>query len=83
MQKLIVEPKFNNKKLSTFMYAHFNGLTSATFYKTLRKKDIRINDVRVNEDKIIHEFDTITIFIVDELLYKNYDIRQYLKMKIF
>lgn len=75
MQKLIVEPKFNNKKLSTFMYAHFNGLTSATFYKTLRKKDIRINDVRVNEDKIVHEFDTITIFIVDELLYKNYDIK--------
>ena len=75
MQKLIVEPKFNNKKLSTFMYAHFNGLTSSTFYKTLRKKDIRINDVRVNEDKIVHEFDTITIFIVDELLYKNYDIK--------
>ena len=41
----------------------------------LRKKDIRINDVRVNEDKIVHEFDTITIFIVDELLYKNYDIK--------
>ena len=74
MQKLIVEPKFNNKKLSAFLYAHFNGLTSATFYKTLRKKDIRINDVRVNEDKIVHEFDTITVFIVDELLYKNYDI---------
>lgn len=28
----------------------------------------------MNEDKIVHEFDTITVFIVDELLYKNYDI---------
>lgn len=75
MQKLIVEPKFNNKKLSSFLYAHFNGLSSSTFYKALRKKDIRINDVRINEDKIVHEFDTVTIYIVDDLLYKNFDIR--------
>lgn len=75
MQKLIVEPKFNNKKLSHFLYSHFNGLTSSTFYKALRKKDIRINDIRINEDKTIHEFDTITIYIVDDLLYKNFDIK--------
>lgn len=75
MQKLIVEPKFNNKKLSNFLYAHFNGLSSATFYKALRKKDIRINDVRINEDLYVHEFDTITIYIIDELLYKTFDIK--------
>lgn len=75
MQKLIVEPKFNNKKLSHFLYSHFNGLTSSTFYKALRKKDIRINDIRINEDKTIHEFDTITIYIVDDLLYKNFDLK--------
>lgn len=76
MQKLIVEPKYNNKKLSTFLYSHFNGLTSNTLHKAFRKKDIRINDVRINEDKIIHSFDTITIFIIDTLLYKNFDIRK-------
>ncbi|MGN1331005.1 MAG: RluA family pseudouridine synthase [Clostridia bacterium] len=75
MQKLIVESKFNNKKLSHFLYSHFNGLTSSTFYKALRKKDIRINNIRINEDKIIHEFDTITIYIIDDLLYKNFDIK--------
>jgi len=74
MQKLIVEQKFNNKKLSSFLYSHFNGLSHSTFYKALRKKDIRINDIRVNEDQILHEFDSITIFISDDLLYKNYDI---------
>ena len=37
MQKLIVEKKFDNKKLSEFLYSHFNGLTSSTFYKALRK----------------------------------------------
>lgn len=75
MQKLIVEPKFNNKKLSNFLYAHFNGLSSSTLHKALRKKDIRINDVRINEDQLVHEFDTITIYIIDDLLYKSFDIR--------
>lgn len=75
MQKLIVEPKFNGKKLSNFLYSHFNGLSSSTFYKALRKKDIRINDARINEDKIVYEFDTITIYIVDDLLYKKFDIQ--------
>lgn len=75
MQKLIVESQFNNKKLSTFLYSHFNGLSSSTLHKALRKKDIRINDIRVNEDKILHEFDSVTIFIVDDLLYKKYDIQ--------
>ncbi len=76
MQKLIVEPKYNNKKLSTFLYDHFNGLTSATFYKALRKKDIRINNVRINEDQIIHEFDLITIYILDDFLYKNLNLEK-------
>ena len=75
MQKLIVEPKFNNKKLSSFLYAHFNGLSSATLHKALRKKDIRINDVRINEDLYVHEFDNVTIYIVDDLLYKTFDIK--------
>lgn len=75
MQKLIVESKFNNKKLSYFLYSHFTGLSSSTFHKSLRKKDIRINDKRINEDQIVHEFDTITIYIIDELLYKTYDIK--------
>ncbi len=75
MQKLIVETKFDNKKLSSFLYFHFSGLTSSTFHKALRKKDIRINDKRISEDQIVHEFDTITLYIVDELLYKNYYIK--------
>lgn len=75
MQKLIVEPKFHNKKLSFFLYSHFDGLSSATLHKALRKKDIRINDIRINEDTVVHEFDTIAIYIIDELLYKSYNIQ--------
>ena len=52
------------------------GLTSSTLHKALRKKDIRINDIRINEDTIIHEFDTITIFIIDDLLYKKINLEK-------
>lgn len=72
MQTVIVNnKKFDGKPLSEFLYYNFNGLTKNTLYKALRKKDIRINDVKVNENKIVYLGDKITLYIVDELLYKN------------
>ena len=76
MQKLIVDKKFDNKKVSDFLYFHFNGLTKNTLYKAFRKKDIRINDMKINEDKIINYGDSITVYIVDELLFKNVNIEK-------
>ena len=71
MKSLIVNEKYNGKKLSQFLFDNFNGLTNNTFNKTLRKKDIRINDVRVSENKTIYEGDEIKVYIVDDLLYKK------------
>lgn len=70
MKILIVEEKFDEKKLSNFLLSKFNGLTNNTIYKALRKKDIRINNVKVNENVILHTGDEVKIFIVDELLFK-------------
>lgn len=70
MKTLIVEEKFNEKKLNNFLLSKFNGLTNNTIYKALRKKDIRINNVKVNENVILHTGDEVKIFIVDELLFK-------------
>ena len=74
MQKLIVDKKFNNKKISEFLFSKFNGLTKNTLYKAFRKKDIRINNVKISEDMAVHLNDVITIYIVDDLLYKNIEI---------
>ena len=74
MQKIIVDNKFDNKKISDVLYFYFNGLTKNTLYKAFRKKDIRINNVRINADAIVHADDEITIYIVDDLLYKNINI---------
>ena len=76
MQKLIVDKKFDNKKLSDFLYSNLNGLTKNTLYKAFRKKDIRINDVKINEDMVVHVNDFVTVYIVDDLLYKNIDIEK-------
>ena len=68
MRKLIVNEKYNNKKLNTFILDNFKNLNKNVLYKALRKKDIRVNYVKVSENVIIHTGDEITIYITDELL---------------
>ncbi len=68
MKKLIVEKKYNNQKLNKFLFEKFPNLKQSTLYKTLRKKDIKINNKRVSENVIIHSGDEIQVFIADGLL---------------
>ena len=74
MRELIVPPKYDNKKLNTFLFDNFNGLKQSTLYKAFRQKDIRINDVRINSNETIHTGDKIKVFIVDELLFSENNI---------
>ena len=76
MQKLIVDKEFNNKKVSEYLYSKFNGLTKNTLYKAFRKKDIRINNVKISEDNIVHLNDEITVYIIDDLLFKKFNIEK-------
>ena len=71
MRNLIVEEKYNGKKLNTFLLDKFDGLSVNTIYKALRKKDIRINNTKVNENVILHLGDEVKIFIVDDLLFSS------------
>lgn len=68
MKELIVPEKFNNKKLQSFLTYSFPSLSNSLFYKTLRKKDIRINDLRISENVILHTGDNVKIYISDEFL---------------
>lgn len=74
MKKLIVNKKYDGKKLNTFLLDSFDGLTLNTIYKALRKKDIRVNNVKVSENVTVHYNDEITLFINDELLFKNFNL---------
>ena len=71
MRSLIVDEKYNNKRLNVFLQDNFNGLSSGTFYKALRKKDILINNTRIKENTILNTGDNITVYISDENLFKQ------------
>ncbi len=68
MKKLIVNQNYNGKKLNKFLFENIPTLSSNLFYKTLRKKDIKINGKRVSENVTIHENDEILVYIPDNLL---------------
>lgn len=72
MQIIVVDKKYDGKQLSTFLLDTFSGLSLNTFHKALRKKDIRINNIKISENIIIHSNDEIKIFIIDELLFKEF-----------
>lgn len=74
MRKIIVDKKYDGKKLNTFLLDNFNGLTLNSIYKALRKKDIRINNVKINENCIVNEGDEITIYLSDVLLFKTFNL---------
>ena len=74
MRKIIVEEKYNGKNLDIVLYDKFNGLTKSTLFKALRKKDIRINGIKINEICKVNYEDEITLYILDDYLFKNIDI---------
>ena len=71
MIKLVVNKKYDGKKLNKFLLDNIENLSSNLFYRTLRKKDIKINGKRVKEDILVHENDEILVYISDELLKPN------------
>ena len=68
MKELVVNKKFNNKKLDVFLYDNFPTLTRNVLYKALRKKDILINNKRINSNVNVFENDVIKVYISDEFL---------------
>jgi len=74
MKKLIVPSKFNNKSLTNFIFNTFPNLPKNTLYKTLRKKDIKINGIRTNKDVELHTNDEVLVYISDEVFEKKLNI---------
>jgi len=74
LKSLIVNEKFNNKKLSAFLLSSFPKLSINSIYKALRKKDIKINGVRTNSDICVHTADNIDVYILDKILFPEFNI---------
>ncbi len=74
MKKLIVTQNYNGKKLNKFLFDKIPSLTNNLFYKTLRKKDIKVNGKRINENITIFEGDEILVYISDEILSSSFSL---------
>ena len=68
MKKVVVNKKYDGKKLNKFLLDNVPNLTYGLFCNTLRKKDIKINGKRVNKDISVFEGDEILVYIADSLL---------------
>lgn len=69
MKKLVVNKKYNGKKIVNFLLDEFNNLKQSTVFKALRKKDIIVNGKRITENVTIYAGDEIVVYITDENLY--------------
>lgn len=74
MKRLIVTKKYHGKYLNKFLFENLPTLTSNLFYKTLRKKDIKVNGKRVSENVNVFENDEILVYISDELLTYKFNL---------
>ena len=70
MKKLVVNKKYNNKKLDKFLKDNISTLSNNLFYKTLRKKDIKINGKKVSENVTVFENDEILVYIPDNYIWR-------------
>lgn len=65
MKTLFVNEKYNEKKLNKFLQDNFPSLSTSLFYKTLRKKDIKINGKRINENVNVFNGNKVEVYIDD------------------
>ena len=75
MKKLIVNEKYDGKKLNTFLLDNIENLSNNLLYKTLRKKDIKINGKRVNKNIKLNLGDEVLVYISDDLLSNSNSIK--------
>ena len=71
MRKITVTKKYNGKKISNFLLDNFESLSMNTIFKTLRKKDIKVNGTRINSNISVKEGDEIEIYITDDILFSK------------
>ncbi len=74
MKKLVVSNNYNGKKLNKFLLDSIPTLSQNLLYKTLRKKNIKINGKRISNNITIYENDEILVYIPDNLLKNKFNL---------
>ncbi len=67
MKRLIVNKKYDKKKLNKIVLEKVKNINYSMFCKLLKKKDIKLNGKRISKDVIIYENDEILLYLPKEL----------------
>lgn len=63
MKNLVVNQKFDGKKLFSFLLENVDQLSFSVLYKMLRKKDIKVNGKRVKKNILVYQGDEICVYL--------------------
>lgn len=69
MQKIIIDKKYENKKLDKVISMLFPKLSYNSLCKAFRKKDIRVNGNHCKSSYIVASGDVVSIYIIDAILF--------------
>lgn len=67
MEKLVVNDKYNKKKLDKFVLDSLPYLSLDSFYKLLRKKDIKLNGKRISKNIELAINDEVIVYVPNNL----------------
>ena len=78
MKKIVINEKYNGKKLNKIVFSEFPNLKTGMWKKALRQKDIKINSKRVaDENIVVYNGDVVEVYIADDYLLKpDFDVKK-------
>ncbi len=71
-----------NQRIDKFLSKAFNNLPASLMYKSIRKKDIKLNKKRCHPDTKLQTDDIISLYLKDEFLEGNKEKYDFLKAPI-
>ena len=74
MKEIIVNKKYNEKKLNKVIMGEFQNISYNMFCQLLRKKDIKVNGKRTNKDITVYEDEKIEIYLPKEFQEVNIEL---------
>lgn len=68
MRQFTVQPRYNQKRIDTFLFEMLPGVNASVIYKAFRKRSIKVNQKRVKESHLLASGDIVEVYIPDEYL---------------
>lgn len=68
MKEFTVTPKYEQKRVDSFLFDMLPNVGASVIYKAFRKRSIKVNDNRVKESFLLNTGDNVQVYIPDDYL---------------